>query len=1108
MPSEKQPFYDPVPPTYREVLASGGAWPPSTDESESHSLPHAESSAASSRRPTGYRPPAVETDDEDDSLFGGGSDAEEDDVEAAHVRRELQEMDLEEPSPSSRGSTWSKRIGFRLSLPPWKWSWRPRLPRLRIRLPSRSDAAEAADDGAATPDDSAAPPGASRWETLRLGNLTLVLAFARLVALIVIVGFLYFLFASGIFGGLSSRLGAGVRFDPEDLRQHVQRNVEAMRMRASVQHFSHYAHIAGTEGDYATAMDIKSMFTRAGLDKVEVDEYYIYVNYPRKNGRTVQIMDEIGKSAVWTAKLEEGEVGGETAGHQTYAFHGHSKSGDVRGPLIYANYGLRDDFNKLKQEGIDTQGAIALVRYYGTETDRALKVKAAELAGFAGCLIYSDPADDGFLLGDVAPRGRFMPADGVQRGAVSLMSWMVGDVLTPGWESKKDMPRMRVNETAGLVKIPSLPLAWRDAQVLLQHLRGHGRRVAHGWEGGVPDVGEWWTGNATSPVVRLQNEQDEIEQQPIWNVYGKIVGMEQTARSVILGNHRDAWAFGAVDPHTGTAIMVELARILGGLVQRGWRPLRTIEFMSWDAEEYNLIGSTEFVEKNLERLRASAYAYVNLDTVVGGTHLHAAGSPALERTLLRALERVVDPNANATLRQLWTPPGGRMRSLGAGSDYVAFQDIAGTSSLDLEFRGECFPMHSSYDSFNLVDRFVDPGFVYHTLMGQVVGLALLDLADRAVLPFSMVAYADALKAWVRDLDGWLAGRGANRDEATRMPVKELDDAVDLVKSNAADFEAWELEWDRQVLASGGWEATDLGRRRMEYNDKMAAFETALLDLELGGGVSLPPPPPFTFLSRLVAFLLARDKGLTASVSPDPQPHAVQARRVRPPAVVGLRRGRLPGHPRHGRGGRLGAGAAHHGQDGGHSAPGGHGAADGPQVTGVASSRRRALLRRHPFAFLWSVCRACSRSRRTSSRGIARSWDVFVLVNCPRLLGIPDTHNGRVPYRNTKFLCFLMKRKKNQISTRPRERESRCPSLAVWRTDRHGVPAPVAAPSICIPATAGPGGATPGPWPGQPSRWRGRRRRRGGRRRRTFRGSAPPSRAGRRARRRRDRRGRR
>ncbi|KYK54493.1 Transferrin receptor-like, dimerization domain protein [Drechmeria coniospora] len=843
MPSEKQPFYDPVPPTYDEALASssrGWEFPVSStdereiDEAEAESLlPHAESSASSSQRPNGYRPPTVETDDED-SLFGSVSDGD-DDEEAAHVRREMQEMEIEEP-PRLRRSIWRKRISLRLSLPRWKWSWRPRLPRLRIRLPSRTPASDA-EDG----DNNVTRTEPRRWGWPAIDNLTMILVFARIIALIIIVGVVYFLFASGIFGGLSSRLNAGMRFDPEDLRLHIQRSVEPMRLRASVQHFSNYAHMAGTEGDYATALDVQSMFNRAGLDKVDMDEYYVYVNYPTKDGRTVQILDEKGDKPIWTARLEEKEGGKETAGRQTYAFHGHSKSGDVKGPLIYANYGSRDDFKWLRDRGVNTKGAVALVRYYGTESNRALKVKAAELAGFAGCITYSDPADDGFLKGEVAPHGRFMPSDGVQLGAVSLVNWVVGDVLTPGWESKKDMPRMKVNETAGLVKIPSLPLAWRDAQMLLRHIKGHGERAPKAWQGGVPDVGEWWTGDGSTRMVRLKNEQVEIEQQPIWNVYGKIIGMEQTAKSIIVGNHRDAWAFGATDPHSGTAIMIELARIFGDLLSRGWRPLRTIEFMSWDAEEYNLIGSTEFVENNLERLRESAYAYINLDTAVAGTEFRATGSPALQKALLRALSRVTDPNTNATLRQAWNPPNGRMGGPGARGDYVAFQDIAGTSSLDLKFTGERFPSHSSYDNFDLVEKVIDPGFVHHTLMGQVVGLIMLDLADRAILPFDLVNYAEALRHWVEELGKWIKSKGGDKDESSKLPLHELEDAVTLVKMNAETFEKWELEWDRQMLQGRRWKADELGASRMVYNDKMAAFETALLDLELGGGVSCRPP---------------------------------------------------------------------------------------------------------------------------------------------------------------------------------------------------------------------------------------------------------------------------
>lgn len=877
MPSEKQPFYDPVPPTYDEALASGSrredAWAgPSrssvdhrnADETETQTLLASSSATgSSSRRPHGYQPPTVETDDED-SLWELDSDTDE----ADHVRLEMEEMDMEEPDRSS-GFLWRKRLPFRLSLPQWKWSWRPRLPRLRIQLPSRpegSGSAETGNEGGEGEESSAQSRLRIAWP--QINSTLVILTIARLLALFVILGFLFFVFSSGLLTGLNSPLAGGRRFNAEDLRNHIQTSVEPQRLRASVNHYSSYAHIAGTEGDYATAMDMESMFNRAGLEDVELDEYYVYLNYPRKDGRTVQIMeDRAGMKAKWTAKLEEEERHTETAGRQTYSFHGLSKAGDVKGPLIYANYGSRDDFQKLKDLGIQTKGAIALVRYYGTQMDLSLKVKAAEMAGFAGCITYSDPADDGFLRGKEAPKGRYMPKDGVQRGSVGLMSRVVGDVLTPGWESKADVPRMKLEEAPGLVQIPSLPLSWGDAQVLLQHLKGHGEKVADKWKGGVPDV-EWWTGNASSPIVRLRNEQDEVDKKPIWNVYGRIQGFEQSAKSIILGNHRDSWAFGATDPHSGTAVMIELARIFGEMTELGWRPLRTIEFMSWDAEQYNLIGSTEFVERNLDELRANAYAYINLDGVVSGSHFRAAGSPVFRKTLLHALNRVLDPNANATLKELWDKDKKELEGLGGGGDYVAFQDIAGTSSLDLQFSGNSFdpyPYHSSYDNFELVETVMDPDYSYHAMMAQVVGLLLLDLSDRAILPFDIVGYADKLKHWVDDLEKWIGQKVKGKD-AAGLSVKELKDAASMIQANAQEFQKWELQWDSNIAASGGWEANDVGALRVMYNDRFAQFETALLDIERTGGVSgfSDPISLLPKLTRIYRFLTVLNSNTSSS----------------------------------------------------------------------------------------------------------------------------------------------------------------------------------------------------------------------------------------------------
>ncbi|KAK2614942.1 hypothetical protein N8I77_001730 [Diaporthe amygdali] len=779
--------------------------------------------ARSQRRPGGYRPPTVETDDED-----SGSDAgAEDDL----VRREMQELEIDDGA-STRSSLWSKRIPFSLSLPQWKWSWRWRLPKLpSIRLGERANGGSNSENE--TPRRRCSPAMDSTATFLLVG---------RVLAILVVMGFLWLLFMSDLFSNMTRRLGGGQMFDPESVRIHVQSSVDRAQIRENLKHFTSYAHLAGSEGDFALAMDTKNLFVQYGLEDVTVDEYYVYLNYPKADGRAVEILDAQNKP-VWAAKLEEGETGGETAGHQTYVFHGHSKSGTVQGPLIYANYGSREDFKKLSDSGIDTKGAIALVKYYGTQGDRALKIKAAELAGFAGCIIYSDPRDDGFLRGDVAPDGRFMPADGVQRGGVSLMSWVVGDVLTPGWESKQGLPRLKPDESVGLVNIPSLPLAWRDAQVLLQHIKGFGQPAPDEWKGGVPDIGEWWTGNLSGPVVRLRNEQDEVADQPIWNVYGRIVGIEQPEKSIIIGNHRDAWSYGATDPGSGTAVMMELARIFGDLLDRGWRPLRTIEFMSWDAEEYNLIGSTEFVEKSLERLRKDGYVYINVDTPIGGDEFHASGSPVFQKILYRVIDRIYDPNYNTTLRELWDRRSGELEGLGAGSDYVAFQDIAGTSSLDLYFQESdglpSHPYHSSYDNFDWMDLVGDPGFVYHGMLAELMGLIILELSDRPVLPFDMAAYANALYKWTNELSDWAEKRAVNQDGKAILDMNVLKkaalDTIDAVGS----FQDWEQVWQNSVLAANGWEPIGLGQKRTEYNDHMANFETDLLDLARDGGIPAP-----------------------------------------------------------------------------------------------------------------------------------------------------------------------------------------------------------------------------------------------------------------------------
>lgn len=316
-----------------------------------------------------------------------------------------------------------------------------------------------------------------------------------------------------------------------------------------------------------------------------VIRYEVFLNYPAENGQNVSI---VGKNGVeWTASLEEGKIKGVKGG-QTASFHALSKSGDVTGHLIYANDGADRDFEELKKLGIDLEGSIVLVRAGGHRQDAAWKVKAAAEAGAVGVLIFSDPVADGVIPSDGGPS----MDDYVQRDSVALQSHFLGDVLSPGFASRKDVNRMPLTGNPALPNIPSLPIPWKDAEHLLKKLKGKGRKMEqNSWHWADHGM-EWWTGAKDSPKVRLANQMREMEKQKIWNVFGVVRGLEQSEKKIILGNHRDSWCFGASDSVSGTAIMIEVSKVFKELMEIGWRPLRTIIFASWDGGEMNNIGST------------------------------------------------------------------------------------------------------------------------------------------------------------------------------------------------------------------------------------------------------------------------------------------------------------------------------------------------------------------------------------------------------------------------------------------------------------------------------------------------------------------------------------
>jgi Peptidase family M28/Transferrin receptor-like dimerisation domain len=457
--------------------------------------------------------------------------------------------------------------------------------------------------------------------------------------------------------------------------------------------------------------------------------------------------------------------------------------------------------------------------------------------------MYSDPAESGFAKGSTFPNGPWMPEDGVQRGSVGLTAWVIGDPLTPGYPSTKDAKPISKENNLGLVNIPSLPISWKDAQPLLEALatRKAGKEVPDNWKGKVP-IKSWWTGGKDSPTVNLMNIQDEEEKQPIWNVMGRIRGIEQFEKAIIVGNHRDAWCTGTTDPGSGTAILLEVVRIFGDLLKAGWRPLRTIVFANWDGEEYNLIGSTEYVEENLDELRLDGLGYINVDTAVSGQDFAASGSPLYEKVMLQMMNRISDPVHNVTLRKLWKDRHQKIQPLGAGSDYVAFQDMAGVSSLDMSFDGPGYPYHSCYDNFVWMKKFGDPGWQTHANMAQLWALIILEMSDKPVLPYDFIAYAKAVQSWVEDLNVDVKKLGGGPGvKGKSFDSSALGKAADSFVREAAMFEKWEEEWHRVVNDAGnGFESAVMAEHRRSHNARMGNFESHLLDLEEGGGVSFCP----------------------------------------------------------------------------------------------------------------------------------------------------------------------------------------------------------------------------------------------------------------------------
>jgi N-acetylated-alpha-linked acidic dipeptidase len=522
-------------------------------------------------------------------------------------------------------------------------------------------------------------------------------------------------------------------------------------------------HIAGSPEDKATADYVASKFRAAGLD-TEIVEYKVWLNYPTEI--SVDLTAPPGVEMHGPRREHVDDDPFQDDPRVVTPYNGMSPSGDAEAEVVYANYGSPADFDKLKQMNVDVRGKIVIVRY--GENFRGVKAFVAQERGAAGVIIYSDPKDDGYYRGDAYPKGPWRPATGVQRGSIGYMFQFPGDPTTPGVASTPTLPdskRVSPADSEQLPKIPVTPLSYADASPILDHLGGP--LSPREWQGALPFTYHVGPGPAK---VKMHLKQD-YQFRTIWDVIGKVRGTSSPDEWVVAGNHRDAWVYGAVDPNSGTAAMLEAVHGLGELLKSGWKPKRTIVIGSWDAEEEGLIGSTEWGEDHAQEL-GNAVAYFNMDVGVSGKKFVASGVPSLKEfireiakavpspqggTVYDAWKKAGAPNAESDRSQensTFRPPPAAMQNdvpvgdLGSGSDYTVFLQHLGVPAIDISSSGDYGVYHSVFDNFAWFKKFGDPDFRYEQQMARIYGLEVLRMSSADVLPYDYENYGKEILVYL------------------------------------------------------------------------------------------------------------------------------------------------------------------------------------------------------------------------------------------------------------------------------------------------------------------------------------------------------------------------
>ena len=596
-------------------------------------------------------------------------------------------------------------------------------------------------------------------------------------------------------------------FSASEWEQQARSIPAAANIRATDQKLSSQPHLAGTLASKQTAEWILAQLRQYGLD-ANIETFEALLPTPQER------VLEMTAPTHFRAKLQEPMVAADPDSANpdiVPPYNAYSGDGDVTAPLVYANYGLPADYDTLKERGIDVRGKIVIVRY--GEAFRGVKPRVAYEHGAVGCIIYSDPRDDGYYQGDSFPKGPYRPADGVQRGSVLDLGVEPGDPLSPGWASEPGSKRLSVAEATTIQQIPVLPISYADATPLLSALDGPVAPAA--WRGALPFTYHLGPGATVHLKVTMNNAT-----RPLYNVIARIPGSEFPDEWILFGNHHDAWVDGADDPLSGAASLLETARTLAELARKGWKPKRTVMFAFWDGEEFGLVGSTEWMEKHADELNKKLAIYINSDSTGKGT-LSAGGSPALEDAMKDVLREVRDPASGKSLLDEYLAKIAKSKPkeqaefhlapLGSGSDFTPFLQHLGVASLNIGFDNESGGgvYHSAYDDFYWYSRFEDTDFAYGRALSQMTSTLGVRLADAPLLPFEFTRLATSVTTWLNEISHLKTKDKMNFDAVTKADAKLAQAATELSKAR-----------DHAAAKLAGAPA-----------DKLAAIDLLLMDSE-------------------------------------------------------------------------------------------------------------------------------------------------------------------------------------------------------------------------------------------------------------------------------------